>query len=48
MIRDSIWDFLKVRKRYWLLPIILMLLFAVAIIVFTSGPAVAPLVYTFF
>ena len=51
------WEFLKVRKKYWLLPIIIVLvlfgglivlvLFG-GIIVMTQGTAVAPLVYTIF
>jgi len=46
-LRD-LWGFLKKRKKYWLLPIILVLLFFGALIVLTSGTAVAPFVYTLF
>ncbi len=46
-LRD-LWGFLKTRKKYWLLPIILVLLFFGVLIVMTSGPAVAPFVYTLF
>jgi hypothetical protein len=46
-LRD-LWGFLNKRKKYWLLPIILVLLFFGALIVLTSGTAVAPFVYTLF
>jgi hypothetical protein len=46
-LRD-LWDFLKVRKKFWLLPIILTLLMFGALIVLTSGTAVAPFIYTLF
>jgi hypothetical protein len=43
----DLWGFLKVRKKFWLLPIILvMLLFGVLILV--SGTAIAPFIYTLF
>lgn len=46
-LRD-LWTFLKVRKKFWLLPIILVLLLFGALIVLTSGSAVAPFIYTLF
>lgn len=46
-IRD-LWGFLKVRKKFWLLPIILTLLLFGALIVLTSGSAIAPFIYTVF
>lgn len=46
-LRD-LWNFLKVRKKFWLLPIILTLLLFGALIVLTSGSAVAPFIYTIF
>ncbi len=46
-LRD-LWKFLKVRKKFWLLPIILTLLLFGALIVLTSGSAVAPFIYTIF
>ena len=42
------WEFLKFRKRYWLLPIVLMLSLLGLIIVFTEGSAVAPFIYALF
>jgi len=43
-----IWDFLKVRKKWWLTPIILFLLFISMLIVLTQGSAIAPFIYTLF
>ena len=42
------WEFLKVRKKYWLLPIILVLVLFGGLIVLSQGSAVAPFVYTIF
>ncbi|MBI2609175.1 MAG: hypothetical protein HYW47_06195 [Deltaproteobacteria bacterium] len=42
------WMFLRVRKKYWLLPIIVMMLLFGTLIVLTQGTAVAPFVYTLF
>ena len=41
-------EFLKVRKRYWLLPLFIMLGILSALIVFTEGSAVAPFIYALF
>lgn len=46
-LRD-LWGFLKHRKKYWLLPIILTLLLFGSLIVFASGSAIAPFIYTLF
>jgi len=42
------WEFLRVRKKWWLGPIIGMLLFLGALLVLTQGSAVAPFIYTLF
>jgi|TARA_Y200000002_G_scaffold38661_1_gene28234 hypothetical protein len=42
------WEFLRVRKKYWLLPIIILLLAFGGLIILTQGSAVAPFIYTFF
>jgi hypothetical protein len=47
VIRD-LWGFLRVRKKYWLLPIILTLLFFGGLIFFAGGSAIAPFIYTIF
>jgi len=44
----DLWGFLKVRKKYWMLPIILTLLFFGALMIFASGSAIAPFIYTIF
>ncbi|MEW5911525.1 MAG: DUF5989 family protein [Thermodesulfobacteriota bacterium] len=42
------WEFLKVRKKYWLLPIIIILVLLSSLIVLTHGSVVAPFIYTLF
>lgn len=42
------WAFLRVRKKFWLLPILIALLIFGALIVLTQGSAVAPFIYTIF
>tara|TARA_B100001750_G_C15378177_1_gene530975 strand:+ start:626 stop:775 length:150 start_codon:yes stop_codon:yes gene_type:complete len=42
------WDFLKVRKKYWLIPVLVVLLFFGALIILSQGSAVAPFIYTIF
>jgi hypothetical protein len=44
----ELWDFLKVRKRFWLAPIILILLVLSLLMVFAQSSAVAPFIYTLF
>jgi len=44
----ELWAFMKERKKFWLLPIIACLLLLGTLIVFTSGSAVAPFIYTLF
>jgi len=41
-------EFLRHRKKYWLIPILLALLFFGGLVVFTKGTAVAPFIYTLF
>ncbi len=47
IIRE-LWAFLVVRKKYWLLPIILMLALLGGLIVLGKGSAIAPFIYTIF
>ena len=42
------WEFLKVRKKYWLLPIIIILALFGGSIILSQGSAVAPFIYTIF
>jgi len=44
----ELWTFLKERKKFWLLPIIILLLTLGSLIVFASGSAIAPFIYTLF
>ena len=44
----DIWDFLKVRKKYWLAPLIITIVLVGTLIVFTQGSVVAPFIYSFF
>jgi Family of unknown function (DUF5989) len=44
----ELWSFMKERKKFWLLPIILCLVLFGSLLVFTSGSAVAPFIYTLF
>jgi hypothetical protein len=46
-LRD-LWNFLKVRKKFWLLPLIVILLLVGVLIVLTSTSAIAPFIYTIF
>jgi len=45
---EELWRFIRVRKKYWLLPVILMLAVFGALIVLAKGSAVAPFIYTLF
>ena len=47
-IITEFWEFLKTNKRYWLLPIVLVLGLLGALIVFTESSAVAPFIYALF
>ena len=44
----ELWAFMKERKKFWLLPIIIVLVALGALIVLTQGSAVAPFIYTLF
>lgn len=44
----ELWAFARVRKKYWLLPIIVMMLLLGALIVLSQGSVVAPFIYTLF
>jgi Family of unknown function (DUF5989) len=44
----ELWQFMRVRKKYWLLPIVLMMALFGGLIVLTQGTAVAPFIYTVF
>jgi len=44
----DLWGFLRVRKKFWMLPIILFLLLFGVLIVLTGGTAIAPFIYAIF
>ena len=44
----DIWAFMKERKKYWLLPLIITLVLLGALIVLSPGSAIAPFIYTLF
>tara|TARA_B100000886_G_scaffold339458_1_gene304993 strand:- start:1217 stop:1378 length:162 start_codon:yes stop_codon:yes gene_type:complete len=45
---QDIFDFLKVRKKYWLAPLILTMVLMGALLIFTQGSVVAPFIYSIF
>lgn len=44
----ELWIFMRVRKKFWLLPILIMMVLLGGLIVFAQGSAVAPFIYTLF
>jgi hypothetical protein len=44
----ELWAFMRERKKFWLLPIITILMFLGALLILTQGSAVAPFIYTLF
>jgi hypothetical protein len=47
-ILKEFWDFLKVRKKWWLTPIVIVLVLLGALIVFSQGSSLSPFIYTLF
>jgi len=47
LLKD-LWDFMRVRKKFWLAPIIIVLLLLGTLLVFAQGSTVAPFIYTIF
>jgi hypothetical protein len=47
-VLKELWDFLRVRKKWWLAPIIIILLLLGLLIFFAQSSAVAPFIYTLF
>ena len=47
-LTKDVWDFLRVRKKYWLAPLIITIVLMGALIVFTQGAVVAPFIYSIF
>ncbi|MBN2205802.1 MAG: hypothetical protein JW742_00215 [Candidatus Aminicenantes bacterium] len=47
-ILREMWEFIRLKKKYWLLPVIIVLLLLGALLFLSEGSAVAPLIYTLF
>jgi hypothetical protein len=45
---SELWAFMKVRKKWWLAPIIIVMMLVGALLVFAQGSALAPFIYTIF
>jgi hypothetical protein len=44
----ELWDYLKTRKKYWMAPVLIIMLMIGVLIVLAQGSAVAPFIYTLF
>jgi len=44
----KLWDFMKTRKKFWLMPIVVVMLLMGVLLIFAPGSAVAPFIYSFF
>ena len=47
-LAGELWSFMRVRKKFWLLPIIMVMLLIGALLIFAQGSALAPFIYTIF
>lgn len=47
-LMSELWAFMKVRKKWWLMPLVLTMLVVGALIAFAQGSALAPFIYTIF
>lgn len=47
-IARELWQFMRVRKKYWLVPVILVMVLLGGILILAQGSAVAPFIYTLF
>jgi hypothetical protein len=45
---SEFWNFLRVRKKFWLLPLLIMMVFLGALLVLAESSAIAPFMYTLF
>lgn len=48
LILKEFWDFLRIRKKFWLLPIVVMLILLSTLIIFVESSALAPFIYALF
>ncbi len=47
-LMSELWAFMKVRKKFWLLPLVLVMVVVGALLVFAQGSVLAPFIYTIF
>jgi hypothetical protein len=47
-LASELWAYMKVRKKWWLAPILIVMLLVGALLVFAQGSALAPFIYTIF
>lgn len=47
-LMSELWAFMKVRKKFWLLPIIVVMVMVGALLIFAQGSVLAPFIYTIF
>ena len=47
-LMKDLWDFLRVRKKYWLAPLMITIILMGTLIIFTQGSVIAPFIYTLF
>ncbi len=47
-ILGEVWEFLRVRRKYWLIPLLLVLLLVGVLLFLAEGSAIAPFIYTLF
>lgn len=47
-VLKDLWDFLRIRKKFWLLPIIIVMVLLGTLLIFAQGSVVAPFIYTIF
>ena len=45
---SELWRFMRIRKKFWLLPIFLMMVVFGGLVILTKGSAIAPFIYTLF
>ena len=44
----ELWEFMRARKKFWLMPVVLLMLVFGGLVILTKGSAVAPFIYTLF
>jgi hypothetical protein len=47
-LASELWAYMKVRKKWWLAPILIVMLLVGALLIFAQGSALAPFIYTIF